>query len=170
MNSSNNNSLVDIAFSTPRSKQGGSSAVVSTELKNRALEIGIEDNRLLWIAQQSLDAKLPDDWVECVTEDGYIYYYNDSTHESVSFIQCTIHSVTDSCTQVWEHPMMDFYKKLHSQQHTLLVQQDRQIENRNNGNSHSLPVRDILVSYLHNFLPYRIAHIVHRISSRGHCP
>lgn len=84
MNSSNN-SLVSIAFSTPRSKQGGSAlAAVSSELKNRALEIGIQDSRLMWIAQQSLDAKLPDDWVECVTEDGYIYYYNDSTHESVS--------------------------------------------------------------------------------------
>ena len=70
---------------------------------NRALEIGIEDDRLLWIARQSLEAALPDGWVECQSEDGYIYYYNDVTNESV-----------------WEHPNLDYYKTLYQQQLQLL--------------------------------------------------
>ena len=64
---------------------------------------GIEDDRLLWIARQSLEAALPDGWVECQSEDGYIYYYNDITNESV-----------------WEHPNLEYYKNLYQQQLQLL--------------------------------------------------
>ena len=65
-------------------------------IENRAQELGITDQEYYWIAEKSLVAVLPDNWVECTTDDGYIYYYNDDTDESV-----------------WEHPGLDKYKQLY---------------------------------------------------------
>jgi len=66
-------------------------------IENRAQEIGINDQQYYWIAEKSLSEVLPENWVECTTDDGYIYYYNDATDESV-----------------WEHPALDKYKQLYS--------------------------------------------------------
>jgi len=70
---------------------------INENIENRAQEIGIYDRRFYWIAEESLAEELPENWVECTTDDGYIYYYNDATDDSV-----------------WEHPALDKYKQLYA--------------------------------------------------------
>lgn len=99
-----NNSTVLASKSTPftevQKEQGKviREDQIKEDLRNRCLEIGIQDPRLIFIAEQSLSAPLPPNWVQCTTEDGYIYYYNDNTDESC-----------------WEHPSLHFYKQLYIQ-------------------------------------------------------
>lgn len=54
-----------------------------------------EDNTLLWIAREGVDAALPAEWKPCQSPDGKIYYFNFETEESV-----------------WDHPSDEYYKRL----------------------------------------------------------
>lgn len=86
--------LVAMAFDkTPRTSDD------SKIILNRALELGmdpVKDANLFWIAEQSWKAKLPDDWMECQTEEGHVYYYNLRDEQSI-----------------WEHPTLNHYKELY---------------------------------------------------------
>ncbi|KAJ3325030.1 hypothetical protein HDV06_005619 [Boothiomyces sp. JEL0866] len=55
------------------------------------------EKHLLWIARESLKAKLPPDWKPCQTDDGNIYYFNFKTGESS-----------------WDHPCDEYYKQLYN--------------------------------------------------------
>jgi len=82
-----NNDLLKRAFQASPRYQPKSAAVL-----NRAIELGFEledniDKSLLWIAEKSLivdvsESALPDGWIECFTEEGYKYYWNDQNEES----------------------------------------------------------------------------------------
>jgi len=54
------------------------------------------DANLLWIAEESLDAVLPEGWTECFDESGNVYYWNEKTDQSI-----------------WEQPMDDYYRFLY---------------------------------------------------------
>eukprot|EP00736_Rhodelphis_marinus_P003157 Rmarinus@m.1046 len=55
----------------------------------------VRDADCMWIAEQAVDAKLPEDWVEYADDSGYIYYYNVTTGETT-----------------WEHPMDSYFRNL----------------------------------------------------------
>jgi hypothetical protein len=88
--------LVALAFEKSPRKTDDQHA----QLLKRAKEIGMDltrDTNLFWIADQSLKAKLPEDWVECQTEEGEVYYFN----------------LKDE-TSVWDHPSLEHYKQLYA--------------------------------------------------------
>ena len=81
---------------SPRRQEGGTSG---SEVATRAIELGMDpskDKNLLWIAEQSLKAKLTDGWAEYVDDNGNVYYYNDQTGESC-----------------WDHPALASFKQLY---------------------------------------------------------
>ena len=63
-------------------------------VRKRIEEIGIKEKSLYYIAERSLTAALPSNWVEAATQDGYIYYFNEKTEESV-----------------WHHPQLEQFKE-----------------------------------------------------------
>eukprot|EP00752_Nemacystus_decipiens_P003758 g3461.t2 len=71
-------------------------------VREHAIMLGMllpEDERFLWIAEESLLAPLPEDWVQLKDDEtGHPYYYNQATG--------------DSC---WEHPRDGFYKEIYRQ-------------------------------------------------------
>ena len=75
-------------------------------MKRRAQEIGIKEPQLYWIAEKSLQNPLPSGWIEAATEDGYLYFFNEETGESI-----------------WHHPALDHYKKQYA---TVLQQRQAQ--------------------------------------------
>lgn len=107
--------LVSLAFrksprsseSIPSSPMGGLAKpamreVNASAVKRRAQEIGIREQQLYWIAEKSLQTPLPSGWIEAATNDGYVYYFNEETGESI-----------------WHHPALDHYK---AQYQTILQQ------------------------------------------------
>ena len=84
---------------TALERKGSSATLSSREItqsavKRRAQEIGIKEQQLYWIAEKSLQSPLPTGWIEAATEDGYVYYFNEDTGESI-----------------WHHPALDLYKQ-----------------------------------------------------------
>ena len=76
-----------------------SDPTLNQNIMNRAIEIGMDpykDSKLFWIAEQSLKSKLPDEWMECTTEEGQVYYFNLRNEDST-----------------WEHPALDHYRQLY---------------------------------------------------------
>ncbi|KAJ3274153.1 hypothetical protein HDV01_003436 [Terramyces sp. JEL0728] len=70
------------------------------------------EKHLLWIARESLKAKLPPDWKPCQTGDGNIYYFNFKTGASS-----------------WDHPCDEYYKELY---HKILKEGDPKGEIKRN--------------------------------------
>jgi hypothetical protein len=68
------------------------------DLKRFARHIGIPDdkNDLLWIAEEALNAPLPQNWAQVTGSDGSVYFYN---------------SFTDVSTR--KHPLEDYYSALY---------------------------------------------------------
>ena len=100
--------LVSLAFrKSPRSSEGAPAAspkggkpggqgglqLSASAVKRRAQEIGIREQQLYWIAEKSLQNPLPGAWIDAATDDGYVYYFNEETGESI-----------------WHHPALDHYK------------------------------------------------------------
>lgn len=101
--------LVNLAFQAPSNdsiteKSGQSQsygigqqrAISNDAIIRRAMEIGIDNAKYYYIAIDSLKAPLPENWIECVTDDGYTYYYNEKTEASV-----------------WDYPDLEKYKILY---------------------------------------------------------
>ena len=89
--------LLSFAFDA---NAGESEAAQNQNVMRRAVEIGMDpytDSKLFWIAEQSLKAKLPEEWIECKTDDGNTYYFNLRTEDST-----------------WEHPSLDHYRQLYA--------------------------------------------------------
>ena len=94
------NDLLKRAFQASPRYQPKSAAVL-----NRAIELGFDpedpvDSSLLWIAEKSLQTEtseraLPDGWIECYTDEGYKYFWNDQNEEST-----------------WVHPNLFQYQTL----------------------------------------------------------
>lgn len=94
---SSNFDLLSSAFDQDNNKTG--KAAHNQNVMNRVLELGmdpIKDQKLFWIAEQSLKAKLPEEWIECKTEEGQTYYYNLRNEDST-----------------WQHPALDHYRTLY---------------------------------------------------------
>ncbi len=92
-------------------RQGSAQTLSSREysqsaVKRRAQEIGIKEQQLYWIAEKSLQNPLPAGWIEAATDDGYVYFFNEETGESI-----------------WHHPALDHYKKQYA---TILQQRQAQ--------------------------------------------
>eukprot|EP00759_Apiculatamorpha_spiralis_P027092 PhF_6_TR30112/c0_g2_i6/m.43966 len=71
--------------------------VTKEEVKEYAIWLGIDyenEKDLLWIAEEGLNAPLPQDWKPCKTDTNEIYYFNFRTGESI-----------------WDHPLDDHYKQ-----------------------------------------------------------
>ncbi|KAK3238403.1 hypothetical protein CYMTET_51582, partial [Cymbomonas tetramitiformis] len=62
----------------------------------RHLGMDERDSDLLWIAEQALNAPLPENWTEHVNDDGNVYYSN-----SVMSVVC------------WAHPLDDHFRSLY---------------------------------------------------------
>ena len=75
-------------------------------VRKRIQEIGIKEKDFYYIAERSLTTPLPDNWVEAATEDGYIYYFNEKTEESV-----------------WHHPLLNKFKEQYERAVVLATQQ-----------------------------------------------
>ena len=64
-------------------------------LRKRVQEIGITEPEYYYIAERSLkQSSLPANWIEASTNDGFIYYFNQSSGESI-----------------WTHPKLPQYKE-----------------------------------------------------------
>lgn len=99
-----------------------SDAEQNQTIMNRAIEIGMDpfkDTKLFWIAEQSLKAKLPDEWMECQADDGQIYYFNLRNEDST-----------------WEHPTLEHYRQLYAK---VKKQQEVEAKAIKRGNSSLLP-------------------------------
>jgi centrosomal protein CEP164 len=53
------------------------------------------DAELLWVAEQAIDADLPEEWEALEDDDGNEYYYNATTG-----------------TTSWDHPLEEHYRSL----------------------------------------------------------
>lgn len=64
--------LVLLAFKSPRSPRRGEDIVHTEAVTNRALELGIPKHHTeyYWIAEESLKADLPQNWLLCYTDEG----------------------------------------------------------------------------------------------------
>jgi len=93
------NTLVNEAFNDMKTRANSNSQFLqSPAVMNRAIELGIdpnEDKEYLWIAVKSLQSKLPNGWLECKTDEGYTYYWNENTEESI-----------------WTNPLLPFFSEL----------------------------------------------------------
>ena len=85
-----------------------------TAVNRRIQEIGIKEKQFYYIAENSLRVKLPDEWVQAATEDGFLYYFNEKSDESI-----------------WTHPLLDQFKEQYAQ--AMLMQQQQQQRNRQEG-------------------------------------
>jgi hypothetical protein len=97
-----------------------SDAEHNQNIMKRALEIGMDpykDTKLFWIAEQSLKAKMPEEWIECKTEEGRTYYFNLRNEDST-----------------WDHPSLDHYRQLYEK----VKRQQQQAEQRQS-KKHELP-------------------------------
>ena len=98
-----------------------SDAEQNQTIMNRAIEIGMDpykDSKLFWIAEQSLKAKLPDEWVECTDDDGRVYYFNLRNEDST-----------------WEHPTLEHYRQMYAK-----VKKQQEVESKMaNRESSTLP-------------------------------
>jgi centrosomal protein CEP164 len=95
---SSNYDLLSTSFNKQVSSKG-TAALNNQSIINRAIEIGMDplkDQKLFWIAEQSLKAKLPEEWIECQTDEGQVYFYNLRNEDST-----------------WEHPSLDHYRGLY---------------------------------------------------------
>ena len=71
----------------------------SPAVTNRALELGMsidDDKDLMWIAVKSLQTNLPKGWIECKTDEGFVYFWNEETEESI-----------------WSNPVLPYYSELY---------------------------------------------------------
>jgi hypothetical protein len=110
---STNYDLLSAAFNKQSSSKR-TAALTNQSITNRAIEIGMDplkDQKLFWIAEQSLKAKLPEEWIECQTDEGQVYYYNLRNEDST-----------------WEHPSLDHYRGLYEK--VKKQQNDNQPSNR----------------------------------------
>jgi hypothetical protein len=82
--------------------KGVPNAIFAQATREHALLLGMvfpRDEKLLWIAEESLLAPLPEGWVQMRDEtSGHPYYYNQGSGESS-----------------WEHPRDGFYRQLYEQ-------------------------------------------------------
>jgi len=100
---STNSNLLQMAFENGSSPSGPSAQVSPELFKQGVLEHAVwlgmdpeKDKKFLWIAERSLVAPLPQDWVQLKTaEEGHPYYYNEVTQESR-----------------WDHPSDNEYREL----------------------------------------------------------
>jgi hypothetical protein len=94
-----NHDLLAAAFDKQQQAHKNSDASRQQTVANRAVELGMDpaqDTKLFWIAEQSLKAKIPEEWIECHTDEGQLYYYNLRNEDST-----------------WEHPSLDHYRQLY---------------------------------------------------------
>ena len=98
------------SISTEKVQKSSSAAVIESQesleaarirqayqlaIRKRIQEIGIKEQDYYYIAERSLkQGGLPANWVEATTDDGYIYFFNTSTEESV-----------------WSHPLLPQFKE-----------------------------------------------------------
>jgi hypothetical protein len=94
-----NHDLLSAAFDKQQQTIKNNDASRQQTVTSRAIELGmdpIQDTKLFWIAEQSLKAKIPEEWIECHTDEGQTYYYNLRNEDST-----------------WEHPALDHYRQLY---------------------------------------------------------
>lgn len=70
------------------------------KVEDQAQRLGITNSKYNWIAEKSLTAnlELPPEWSENETEDGFKFYFNSDTGESV-----------------WDHPGLSYFKDMYAQ-------------------------------------------------------
>jgi hypothetical protein len=93
----------------------------SANVLHRAVELGFDpedsiDSSLLWIAEKSLqtdtsDGALPEGWIECYSDEGYKYFWNDQNEESS-----------------WVHPNLFQYQTLFQKLRADIVSGQRPID------------------------------------------
>lgn len=93
--------MVQMAFGSPQNQHRRSQIppdLFRQGVLEHATSLGMDpavDGAFLWIAEKSLQEKLPMNWIQLNTNDGDVYFYNQLTGESS-----------------WEHPKDAYYRNL----------------------------------------------------------
>lgn len=134
INKSNRNYKGDIyeydVMKNPTNKLSiGTELGFAKKVEDQAIRLGITNNKYNWIAEKSLSAnlELTSEWTENMTEDGFKFYFNNDTGESV-----------------WDHPGLVYFKDMYIRLNTedLVEKQDpatpiKTAWNKNNNNNNS---------------------------------